>query len=81
MEEAVRLVDQWLEQPNVGFLAVEELHWNLLRPLLVEGQTRVVPWSPMRSWRPLSVEYGGVRHSTDRDSARFPGLRCTNPLE
>jgi hypothetical protein len=28
----------------------------------------------------LTIEYGGVLHTTDRDFARFPGLRWTNPL-
>ena len=28
----------------------------------------------------LTIEYGGVLHTTDRDSARFPGLRWRNPL-
>ncbi len=28
----------------------------------------------------LTIEYGGVLHTTDRDFARFPALRWTNPL-
>lgn len=28
----------------------------------------------------LTIEYGGVLHTTDRDFARFPGLRWTNLL-
>jgi predicted nucleic acid-binding protein len=28
----------------------------------------------------LTMEYGGVLNTTDRDFARFPGLRWTNPL-
>jgi predicted nucleic acid-binding protein len=28
----------------------------------------------------LTIEYGGVLHTTDRDFARFPGLRWVNPL-
>jgi len=28
----------------------------------------------------LTVECGGVLHTTDRDFARFPGLRWINPL-
>jgi uncharacterized protein len=29
----------------------------------------------------LTLEYGGVLHTTDRDFARFPGLRWGNPLD
>jgi len=28
----------------------------------------------------LAIEYGGVLYTTDRDFARFPGLRWENPL-
>jgi uncharacterized protein len=28
----------------------------------------------------LTIEYGGVLHTADRDFARFPGLRWVNPL-
>jgi hypothetical protein len=28
----------------------------------------------------LTIEYGGVLHTADRDFARFPGLRWMNPL-
>lgn len=28
----------------------------------------------------LTIEYGGVLHTTDRDFARFPDLRWVNPL-
>jgi len=29
----------------------------------------------------LTVEYGGVLYTADRDFARFPGLTWRNPLE
>jgi len=29
----------------------------------------------------LTMEYGGTLQTTDRDFARFPGLRWENPLE
>ena len=28
----------------------------------------------------LTIEYGGRPYTTDRDFARFPGLRWVNPL-
>jgi predicted nucleic acid-binding protein len=28
----------------------------------------------------LTIEYGGVLYTNDRDFARFPGLRWVNPL-
>ena len=29
----------------------------------------------------LTLEHGGVLHTTDRDFARFPDLRWINPLQ
>ncbi|MEO8050673.1 MAG: hypothetical protein ABI833_09685 [Acidobacteriota bacterium] len=40
MERGVEIVDQWFEQPNVHFLAPGELHWGILRQLMIEGQAR-----------------------------------------
>jgi uncharacterized protein len=80
IEEAAQVVEQWQEQPNVRFLAAGEEHWSLLRRMLVTGQAR----GPMVSdaqLAALTLEHGGVLYSTDRDFARFPGLRWSNPLE
>lgn len=78
-EEAVELVESWLGQPNVRLLAPGDLHWSLLRQMLIEGQTRG-PLVSDAQLAALTLEYGGVLHSTDRDFARFPGLRLSNPL-
>jgi uncharacterized protein len=79
-EEAARVVDRWLEQPNVRFLAPGEEHWSLLRPMLIAGQARG-PMVTDAGLAALTVEHGGVLYSTDRDFARFPGLRWSNPLD
>jgi uncharacterized protein len=80
IKEAAQVVDQWLEQPNVRFLAAGERHWSSLRPMLIAGQARgpIVTDAELAA---LTMEHGGVLHSTDRDFARFPGLRWNNPLE
>jgi toxin-antitoxin system PIN domain toxin len=39
-EEAVHLVDQWLDQPNVRLLTPGEDHWRLLRQTIIEGQAQ-----------------------------------------
>ena len=78
-EEACRLVDQWLEQPNVRLLSAGENHWPLLRQVVIEGQARG-PLITDAQLAALAIEYGAVLHTTDRDFARFPGLRWVNPL-
>jgi toxin-antitoxin system PIN domain toxin len=37
-EEASRVVDQWLEQPNVRVLVSGDQHWTLFRRMIIEGQ-------------------------------------------
>jgi toxin-antitoxin system PIN domain toxin len=79
LEEAVQLVDRWLEQPNVRLLGPGDDHWLLFRQMIVEGQApgALITDAQLAA---LTMEYGGVLHSTDRDFARFPGLRWKNPL-
>lgn len=80
MEAAAAVVDQWLSQPNVRLLAQGEHHWSIFRAAMVDGQVRG-PLVTDAQLAALAVEYGGVLHPTDRDFARFPGLRWMNPLE
>ena len=79
IEQAVGVVEQWLNQPNVKPLSPGESHWSLLRQMMVDGQTRG-PLITDAQLAALTIECGGVLHTTDRDFARFPGLRWTNPL-
>ena len=76
---AIAIVDRWLEQPNVHALGPGEQHWPLFRQMLVEGQASGDLTSDAQL-AASTMECGGVLHTTDRDFARFPGLRWTNPL-
>ena len=78
--EAGEIVDQWLDQPNVRPLPPGDQHWTLFRQMLVDGQARG-PLVTDAQLAALTIEYGGILHTTDRDFARFPGLRWRNPLE
>ena len=79
LEQALEVVDLWFEQPNVRFLTPSERHWPLLRQMMIEGKARG-PLLTDAQLAALTIEHGGVLHTTDRDFARFPGLRWTNPL-
>ena len=80
LEEATTIVQQWLDQPNVRVLVPGENHWQGLQHMLLAGQARgsLVSDAQLAA---LTIEYGGTLCTTDRDFARFPGLRWTNPLE
>ena len=77
--EGVRIVDSWLGQPNLRLLAPGDDHWQLFREMVTQGQA-VGPLVSDAQLAALTMEYGGVLHTTDRDFSRFPGLRWTNPL-
>lgn len=80
MEQAVALVDEWLAQDKVRLLAQGERHWTILKEVLRRGAV-VGPQTTDAQLAAVTMEHGGVLHTTDRDFARFPGLRWVNPLE
>jgi toxin-antitoxin system PIN domain toxin len=77
--EVADLVDQWVKQPNVRLLGPGDNHWSFLRQMIVDGQVRG-PLITDAQLAALTIEYGGVLHTTDRDFSRFPGLRWKNPI-
>ena len=80
IEQAAEIVEAWLEQPNVRIIVAGDDHWSVLKRMMVEGRAS----GPLVSDAELvavTVEYGGVFYTADRDFARFPGLRWANPLE
>lgn len=79
-EQATRIVDLWLAHPCVRVLTPEDGYWPLFRRMVVDGQAPGVLVSDAEI-AALTIEYGGVLHTADRDFTRFPGLRWVNPLE
>ncbi|MGA8431873.1 MAG: TA system VapC family ribonuclease toxin [Candidatus Sulfotelmatobacter sp.] len=80
VEQATQIVDAWLEQPNVRILAPGDEHWSVLKRMIIEGRASG-PLVSDAELVALTVEYGGVLYSADRDFAKFPGLRWVNPLD
>jgi uncharacterized protein len=78
-EQAAQIVEEWLEQPNVRIIVPGDEHWALFRRTMVEGQA-AGPLVSDAQIAALTIEYGGVLYTADRDFARFPGLRWKNPL-
>lgn len=79
VEEAAGMIDLWLAHPNVQVLAPGDSYWRLFRRMIVEGRASG-PLVSDAEIAALTIEYGGVLYTADRDFARFPGLRCVNPL-
>jgi hypothetical protein len=77
--EAEGHVSAWLERPCAGILEPGERHWSILRELARDAQA-TGPLVMDAALAALAIEHGATLHTTDRDFARFPGLRWTNPL-
>ena len=77
--EAEHAVASWLEQPAVGILEPGERHWEILRRLTKDGQAAgaLVMDAALAA---VAIEHGATLYTTDRDFARFTGLRWTNPV-
>ena len=77
--EAENVISSWLAQPAAGILEPGERHWDILRELMQEGQT-AGPLVMDAVVAAIAMEHGATLCTTDRDFARFPGLKWTNPL-
>jgi hypothetical protein len=78
--EAVAIASRWLERPMVTIPNPGEGHWEILCDLMAKGQAhgRLIMDAHLAA---LAIEHGATLATTDRDFARFPGLRILNPLE
>lgn len=79
MAEAEHHVSSWLAQPVAGILEPGERHWEILRPLALDGQVSG-PLVMDAALAAIAIEHGATLCTTDRDFARFPGLTWMNPI-
>jgi len=79
-QEAVEAVEAWLARPNAALIEAGPEHWATLRHLIIATSVRGGDISDA-ALAAIVIEHGAELHSTDRDFARFPGLKWKNPLE
>lgn len=79
VEEAVGIVESWLQRPNVRYLLPGPRHLDLAFGLL-RGLGTAANLTTDVQLAALAMEYQGELHSNDVDFARFSGLRLINPL-
>jgi len=80
IDEATAIVTEWLERPMVTLVNPGERHWQILRDMMTKGQVRG-PLVTDAHLAALAIEHGATLATTDRDFARFPGLKFFNPLD
>jgi toxin-antitoxin system PIN domain toxin len=78
--DAWRQVQDWLDCPRVWIPAPTGKHAQVLREVCEAGDARgdLVSDAHLAA---LAIEHGLTLCSNDRDFARFPRLRWTNPLD
>ena len=79
VDEAVDIVESWLDQPNVHLLRPTLRHWSIVSGLLRQA-TAGGNLTTDADLAAYAIEHGCSLHSNDGDFARFEGLRWTNPL-
>lgn len=79
VDRAIGIIGEWLALPNVAIATPTDRHWQILSELASAGQARG-PLLMDVHLAALTIEHGATLATTDRDFARFPGLRFRNPL-
>jgi toxin-antitoxin system PIN domain toxin len=78
LEEAFGFCDDILSQPHCQIVEPGERHWEIFRRLCIETDTRGSRVTD--AWfAALAIEWGCEWITTDRDFARFPGLKWRAP--
>jgi uncharacterized protein len=80
IDTAWNQVEEWLSLPSTWVPGATANHAAVLARTLAEvgGNTNLVPDAHLAA---LAIEHGLTLCSTDRDFARFRGLRWKNPID
>ncbi len=80
LETALAFITEVRERPNCVAVAPGDRHWELFTRLCraVGARGSLVPDAYLAA---MAIESGTEWITTDRDYARFPGLRWRNPLD
>ena len=78
-DDAIELIDEWLERPMVSVPTEKDDHWKVLARLLGESGAAGNLTTDAHI-AALAMTRDATLVSCDRDFARFAGLRYRNPL-
>ena len=79
VDEALEFIEPMRAQPNCFIISPGERHWSIFTGLCkeVNAKGNLIPDAYLAA---LAIESGSEWVTTDRDFARFPGLRWRHPL-
>lgn len=80
MEQAIKRVQSWWDQPCVRLINPTASHWQIFQTMLLAGRAKanLVVDAHLAA---LAVEHGCTLYSNDSDFGRFPRLKWKNPLK
>jgi len=79
LPEAIKIVDEWIEHPNIEMLIATTNHWTIFQKLIIEGQTKAALMMDAHL-AALAIEHNATLATTDGDFSKFSGLKTINPL-
>jgi len=79
VDDATRIVKGWLTLANVGAIQPTGRHFDVLADLARTGKVRGTKLMDAHL-AALAIEHGATLCTTDRDFARFKGLRIEDPI-
>ena len=65
---------------QIGFVGLGRMGGNMVARIKRDSEHEVVAFDMGAEAVAKAVEHGAVLYTSDRDFARFPGLRHVNPL-
>ncbi len=78
-DEAVEIIDRWLQHPLVRVPDSKPDHWNLVRELTLESGTAGNLTSDIHL-AAIAIQNGAKLYTLDADFSRFRGLRWEKPF-
>jgi toxin-antitoxin system PIN domain toxin len=79
LDEATSIIEDWIARPNVAIVGPGDQHWPILKKLLPSSRSRgsLIMDAHLAA---LAIEHGATLCTSDRDFARFPGLKVEYPI-
>jgi toxin-antitoxin system PIN domain toxin len=79
MEDALGIVDEWLDQPSVRVLEPSSEYWAIFRQVLIGARVHG-PLVTDAHLAALALDRDAAVCTADRDFRRFAGVRVIDPL-
>lgn len=79
LEQAIEIVNSWLQLDNAHLIALEKKNWSLFVTMMreVRASGNLIMDAHIAA---TAASCGATVASTDRDFTRFPGLQFSNPI-